>query len=118
MSKKEKLKVDAERGDFVSAVQNSHIGRGSIMDGIANGNGQNMAVYASKVTPIHDGSVQLAKSDPQDSAIFAKTGGPFDTLFNGIFDKISLMYDVLTIKRFIQIRAIFLHQTQFNPLNH
>lgn len=93
LPKKEKLKVDAESGDFASAVQNSHIGRGSIMDGIASGDGQSMSVFASKVTPIRDGSVQLAKSDPKDSAVFAKTGGPFDTLFNGIFDKISLIYD-------------------------
>ena len=58
------------------------------------GNGRPMAVAANKVTPIHDGTASIAKSDPKDSAIFAKTGGPFDTLFNGIFDKINEIYGV------------------------
>lgn len=62
-------------------------------DGVASGNGNSMLTTASNVTPIHDGSVQLAKSDPKDTALFAKTGGPFDTLFNGIFGKINAVYD-------------------------
>ena len=65
-------------------------------DGIVSGNGSPMTVRASNVTPIQDGSVKLAKSDPMDSAIFAKTGGPFDTLFNGIFDKISEVHSILS----------------------
>ena len=48
-------------------------------------NGQSMTVAASKVTPINDGEV--ATTSPQDHAIFAKTGGPFDKLFNGISRK-------------------------------
>ena len=64
-------------------------------DGAISAQGQPMAVAASSVTPIHDGSIQLAKTDPQDSAIFAKTGGPFDTLFNGVFAKINEVAEIL-----------------------
>ena len=58
-------------------------------------NNSPMLTAASSITPIQDGSVQLAKSDPKDSAIFAKKGGPFDTLFNGIFAKINEISEVL-----------------------
>ena len=51
-----------------------------------------ITLAANKVTPIHDGTASFVKSDPKDSAIFAKVGGPFDTLFNGIFDKINQIY--------------------------
>lgn len=51
-------------------------------------------IVAGAIKNIHDGTVSIAKSDPKDSAIFAKTGGPFDTLFNGIFDKINEIYGV------------------------
>lgn len=62
-------------------------------DGFAQGNGSSMVTSASKVTPINDGSVQLAKSHPQDSALFAKSGGPFDTLFNKVFAKVDAIYN-------------------------
>ena len=65
-----------------------------IHDGIASGNGSSMVVSASHVTPIQDGTVKLAQSDPRDSAIFAKTGGPFDKLFDDIFGKINALYDM------------------------
>lgn len=65
-------------------------------DGVVEGGGHPMSVAASKVTPIHDGSVSLAKSDPADSAIFAKTGGPFDKLFDGVFGKINEVYSFIT----------------------
>lgn len=76
-----------------------HDGMASIIksdskDKVVSGNGRSMAVAANKVTPVHDGMASIAKSDPKDSAIFAKTGGPFDTLFNGIFDKINEIYGV------------------------
>ena len=83
----------AERGDYCTAVQNAYVGRSSIMDGTMDANGQSMTVAASKVTPINDGEV--ATTSPQDHAIFAKTGGPFDTLFNGIFAKINEISSVL-----------------------
>lgn len=68
---------------------------GKTGDGVFSGNGTSMLTAASNVTPINDGSVQLAKSDPKDIALFAKTGGPFDTLFNGIFAKINEISSVL-----------------------
>lgn len=64
-------------------------------DGFAEGNGNSMLTTASKVTPINDGSVKLAKSHPQDSALFAKAGGPFDTLFNKVFAKVDNIYNSL-----------------------
>lgn len=70
------------------------IAKSDLQDRLVSGNGRPMAVAANKVTPIHDGTASIAKSDPKDSAIFAKTGGPFDTLFNGIFDKINEIYGV------------------------
>lgn len=66
-----------------------------IADGVLSSNGSSMLTSASNITPIHDGSVQIAKSDPKDTALFAKTGGPFDTLFNGIFTKINEISSVL-----------------------
>lgn len=84
----------AKSGDYCTAVQNAYpTGRGSIMDGISIANGESMAISASKITPINDG--EIATTSPQDHAIFAKTGGPFDTLFNGIFAKINEISSVL-----------------------
>ena len=80
-----------------STIKDIHDGTASIArsdskDKVVSGNGTPIAVAANKVTPIHDGTASIARSDPKDSAIFAKTGGPFDTLFNGIFDKINAIY--------------------------
>ena len=66
------------------------------MDAVAVSNNRPMAVGASSVTPIHDGSAKLVKTDPKDTAIFAKTGGPFDKLFDGIFGRVNAIYDTLT----------------------
>lgn len=74
--------------DVLSAVDNV------VHDGVATAtNGKPMAVAASNVVPIQDGAT-TALSDPKDTAIFAKTGGPFDTLFNHIFKKIDEIYSV------------------------
>lgn len=81
----------AKEGDYCTAVQNAYIGRSSILDGTLEANGQSMTVAASKVTPIQDG--EIATTAPDDHAIFAKVGGPFDKLFNGIFTKINAVYD-------------------------
>ena len=70
-------------------------GASRVKDGVLSSNGNSMLTSASNITPINDGSVQLAQSDPQDVALFAKTGGPFDTLFNGIFAKINEISSVL-----------------------
>lgn len=86
----------ASQGDVVTAIQNAYpTGRGSIMDGVITSNNQPTYTVASSITPIHDGGVQLAESDPLDHALFAKVGGPFDTLFNGVFDKVEAIYQYL-----------------------
>lgn len=61
-------------------------------DAFASAGGTPMAIAAKDITSIHDG---LALADKRDSAVFAKTGGPFDTLFNGIFDRINAVYAAL-----------------------
>lgn len=76
--------------ELLEALDNS-----AFKDGVLSSNGSSMLTSASNITPINDGSVQLAKSDPKDTALFAKTGGPFDTLFNGIFAKINEVSSVL-----------------------
>lgn len=78
-----------------NGVENRHLSALHTSDGVMSSNGRSMLTSASNITPINDGSVQLAKSDPQDVALFAKTGGPFDTLFNGIFAKINEISNVL-----------------------
>lgn len=64
-------------------------------DGIFTSNGSSMAVAATNITPIQDGSVKLATTDPKDVGLFAKTGGPFDTLFNDIFGRIDAVYNMI-----------------------
>lgn len=61
-------------------------------DGIGSGEGNPMVISADKITPINDGSVSGAITDPNDHAIFAKVGGPFDTLFNGVFKQVNALY--------------------------
>lgn len=78
-----------------NSVGNRHLSALHTSDGVMSSNGSSMLTSASNITPINDGSVQLAQSDPQDIALFAKTGGPFDTLFNGIFAKINEISNVL-----------------------
>lgn len=64
-------------------------------DGLMSANGNPILSQASHITPINDGSIKLAQSDPGDSAIFAKQGGPFDTLFNGVFNRVDKLYDAV-----------------------
>ena len=64
-------------------------------DGVFTSNGSSMAVAATSVTPIEDGSVKLATTDPKDVGLFAKTGGPFDKLFNDIFGRIDAVYSMI-----------------------
>ncbi|MCD8207167.1 MAG: hypothetical protein LUD72_04430 [Bacteroidales bacterium] len=61
-------------------------------DAIAQGSGSPMIIGASQVTPVSDGTAQFARTDPKDTAVFAKTGGPFDKLFDGVFRKIDAVY--------------------------
>ncbi|MBD5319861.1 MAG: hypothetical protein HDS07_03055 [Bacteroides sp.] len=62
-----------------------------INDGTISSDGKPMSISASKITPINDG--EIATTSPQDHAIFAKMGGPFDKLFNGVFNKINAVYN-------------------------
>lgn len=62
-------------------------------DGFAGGNGTPMLLRASDVTPIQDG---FAQSDPRDTALFAKPGGPFSRLFDGVFGQVSRIYEKVT----------------------
>ena len=64
-----------------------------VKDGVMSSNGNSMFTQATNVTPINDGKVQIAKSDPKDTAVFAKNGGPFDTLFNDVFGRINDVYN-------------------------
>lgn len=67
--------------------------KNKVKDAVMNSNGNSMFTQATNVTPINDGKVQIAKSDPKDTAVFAKNGGPFDTLFNDVFGRINDVYN-------------------------
>lgn len=100
---------DIAQGNYVSGYWNKFngfaentIGRavqgvanvfGGVYDAVSSSDGKPSLIQANSITPIHDGSLQLAQTDAQDHAIFAKVGGPFDTLFNGIFGEISAIGD-------------------------
>nr|DAS58182.1 MAG TPA: hypothetical protein [Caudoviricetes sp.] len=64
-----------------------------VNDGIVNNNGSPILSQASKVTKVHDGTSQIVQSDKADTALFAKDGGPFDVLFNGVFAKVNAIHD-------------------------
>ena len=66
-------------------------------DGMVSANGAALYSQAASITPIHDGSVRMAKSDPGDTGLFAKDGGPFDTLFNGVFRRVDDLYDTFAM---------------------
>lgn len=77
----------------------SQIGQtyGMFHDGIATSNGNgNMMIKSSNVIPVNDGLSTIAKADKNDTALFAKDGGPFDVLFNEIFKKIDSVYRILS----------------------
>ena len=67
-----------------------------VNDAVTVGNNKPMITNAEKVTKINDGATQLVKTHPQDVGIFAKTGGPFDKLFNDIFGRIDSVYNMLS----------------------
>lgn len=64
-------------------------------DGFMSANGTPILSQSAKVIPIKDGASQFVQSDPRDTAIFAKSGGPFDTLFNGIFAEIRDIHNTI-----------------------
>ena len=114
MIKEAAAEVCARKGHTAASVLNEMASYGppTMPDGIVSALGSPMTVDASKITPIHDGTV--ARTDPQDHAIFAKTGGPFDTLFNGIFAKINEISNVLprSMEYIMPLERIF------NEINH
>ncbi len=62
-------------------------------DGVINNNNKPILAQATNVTKVQDGASRFVQSDKKDTALFAKDGGPFDTLFNGIFSKVEALYD-------------------------
>lgn len=95
----------AAKGDIRASKVHDNAARGlemstwrSMRDGFVESNGQPMFTRANNITPIQDGSVKIAKSDPHDTALFAKSGGPFDTLFNGVFSKVDKIHSVIENK--------------------
>lgn len=64
-------------------------------DGVVDGNGQSMTVEAQNIIPINDGAVTRTVTHPDDIGIFAKDGGPFDKLFNGVFGQIRNIHDAM-----------------------
>lgn len=63
-------------------------------DGVVYGEGSPILTQSKRVTSINDGTV--VRSNPNDIALFAKDGGPFDTLFNGVFSRIDDTYNAIT----------------------
>lgn len=89
---------DFKKFSLMSAVDNAFTHAAVTNDSFMYGNNTPMMTAASKVTPINDGSVNLVQSHPLDSAIFAKVGGPFDTLFKGVFGQVNAIYNILNGK--------------------
>lgn len=67
-----------------------------VNDGVVSAQGSPIVVGASDVTPIQDGSVKFAKSDPSDSAVFAKAGGPIDRLIGDVYNKVDNVYNTVS----------------------
>ena len=76
----------------IDSIRKNAYKRYGIKDGFLPSSGMPISVSANKVVPINDGQVTTAVSHPQDSALFAKSGGPFDTLFNGVFKEVDEIY--------------------------
>lgn len=77
-----------------------YINVGKAGDAITSGDGKPMLVSARQVTSVHDGTARVAKTDPNDTALFAKSGGPFDKLFDGIFGRVNTIYNHVVSNRF------------------
>jgi len=108
----QEIRVEQKReafNDMQQAIKDGNIGQAflssmafgggsgpGIYDGLVYGGGTPMSVHAANVTPIQDGSVKLARTDPQDTGLFAKSGGPFDKLFDGIFGRVNAIYDTIS----------------------
>ena len=84
-------------------------------DGIVNNNGSPILSQASKVTKVHDGASQIVQSDKADTALFAKDGGPFDVLFNGVFAKVNAIHD--TFENILSNRNTSYKESENNGTN-
>ena len=69
---------------------------GVVGDGIINNNNQPILAQATNITKVQDGKSRFVLSDRKDSALFARDGGAFDTLFNGVLNKVEALYDAYT----------------------
>ena len=81
--------IASEVGRRGSMGANFAAGCASMKDGIINPQSGGIASFANSVTKVEDGTASIVQSDPSDTALFAKSGGPFDVLFNKVFSKIS-----------------------------
>ncbi|MCC8036836.1 MAG: hypothetical protein LIP02_01665, partial [Bacteroidales bacterium] len=75
-----------------------------LKDGFSFADGSPMSVAATKVTPINDG--QVAATAPNDYGIFAKVGGPFDKLFNGVFERINQVYNAVMPREYDPFKGL------------
>ena len=74
---------------------------------------------------INDGKVQIAKSEPKGTTTFAKTGGPFDTLFNDVYNEVhgNTSSDVIPAEPlgkdaiFAESPSMFTQSTEFSSAN-
>ena len=92
---REKKEVPLYSKEELEKYKNETYQKYGIKDGIISNNNQPIIAQASKVTKVNDGVSNLVQSHKKDSAIFAKEGGPFDKLFNGVFQKIDKVHDAL-----------------------
>lgn len=85
---KRDTKSAKKRGEEWKRIANDFSG---IEDGVVDAGDESSMIEAKHIVPINDGSLDYAKPDKSDiGMVFAKQGGPFDTLFNGIFDEIHI----------------------------
>ena len=88
--------------------------RGEFEDAITSGNGNSMFVSASNVTPVEDGTARIARTNPNDTALFAKNGGPFDRLFNDVFGEINKVYNIVNNSNKVYSPFSMLNTALFN----
>ena len=95
----ERLKGNSAAASGLDRTSMRMFSGGPLRDGITYNNStssSSMLVSAQNVTPINDGGVKFAETDPKDFGLFAKIGGPFDTLVNGVFSEIMNVNKIVT----------------------
>ena len=81
-SKQDKMHDEAKLDQMQNDISHGF----GMRDGFISANGSPIISAGSRVTPIKDGSVSFAKSHPQDTALFAKEGGPVWSMLGEILD--------------------------------